>query len=90
MKPTTFDILREELTSRGFVELKSPNDSMLFFESDLRNSSLIDLLETTVARREKIFRSVSVVGEEIAKRNHRDAEVLIEAMKATVSRLDVL
>jgi len=90
MKPDTFDLLCEELASRGFLDLTSPNDSMAFTEIDLRNSSLIDLLETMVARREKIFRSVDVVGEEVARRNHQDVEALIEAIKATITRLDVL
>ena len=90
LKSQTFEILREELNLRWFIGLRSPNDSMAFTDGDLRNSSLIELLETMVARREKISRSMSVVGEEVAKRNYRDVEILIEAIRATIVRLDVL
>jgi hypothetical protein len=45
-----------------------------------------ELLDIMVTRREKIFGSVSVVGQEIARQNYEDAVASVEAVEAVIAR----
>ena len=88
MITATVDTLRRELVARGFdQELSSPHGTMAFGESYLRGIELADLLETLVARREKVFGSVSVVGQETARESYDDVLRAIEATKAVIGSL---
>ncbi len=60
---------------------------MVFGDSYLRGIELADLLETLVARREKIFGSVGVVGQETARESYYDVVRAIEATKAVIGLL---
>lgn len=88
--------LKKELRARGFSpslpsentpSLASPNDTMVIAESHLAAVEIAALLDTMVARREKIFRSVDVVGPDAAKKSYDDVVLVIEAIKAVVGKL---
>ena len=88
MNAATLDALRRELVARGFdQELSSPKGTMVFDESYLRAIALADLLETLVARREKVFGSVGAVGQETARESYDDVVRAIEATKAVIGLL---
>jgi hypothetical protein len=50
-------------------------------------ADVADLLEAMVARREKIFASVPVVGRDVAKSSYDDVAKVIDSAKAIFSRL---
>jgi len=88
MNTATLDALRTQLVARGFDQkLSSPKGTMVFDEGYLRRIELADLLETLVARREKIFRSSGVVGQETASASYDDVVRAIEATKAVIGLL---
>jgi hypothetical protein len=60
---------------------------MAFDEAYLDDTELSDLLETMVARREKVIRSHSVVGPDIAKQSYDDVVLVIDAIKAVMKNL---
>ena len=80
---------RKALASRGFVGLVSPNGTMAFDEASLSSVGLADLLETLVARREKIFGSVAVVGQVSARQSYDDVVAAIDATKEVIHSLIV-
>ncbi len=87
MKKTIRDELRRELVNRGFSEsLEAPNGTMGLTDC-ATSAELADLLEVMVARREKIFGSVGVVGRDAAKKSYDDVVLVIEAAKAVVGKL---
>lgn len=89
MNAVTLDALRKELTARGFDQLSSPKGTMAFDEGFLRRVELADLLETLVARREKIFGLVGVIGHETARDGYDDVVCAIEATKAVIGLLEL-
>lgn len=90
MNAVTLDALRKELTARGFDQtLSSPKGTMVFDEGFLRRVELAELLETLVARREKIFGLVGVIGHETARDGYDDVVCAIEATKAVIGLLEL-
>ncbi len=88
MNGAIVDALRRELVARGFDQkLSAPKGTMMFDETYLHGVELADLLETLVARREKIFSSVGVVGQETAMEGYDDVVRAIEATKAVIGLL---
>ena len=87
---TIRDDLRTELLARGFsAGLEAPNATMVLDDSYSTAADLADLLEVMVARREKIFRSVDVVGQATARRSYDDVVLVIEAIKAVIAKLSL-
>lgn len=90
MKPEIAHAIARELVSRGYTtDGTAPNGTMSLDEPYMRSVSLGDLLDQLVARREKIFRSVEVVGQDAASKSYDDVVVAIDVVKAVVSRLDL-
>jgi len=88
VKSSIRDELRKELRERGFsTSLESPHGGLVLSDTYKCAADLADLLDVMVARREKIFRSVDVVGQDTAKRNYDDTVLVIEAAKAVLGRL---
>ena len=84
------DLPRKELLSRGFsATLTSPNDTMVLDELCSTSAELADLLEVMVARREKVFRSIDVVGAGLAKRSYDDVVLVVDDIKAVIGQLSV-
>ena len=65
----------------------SPFHSIVIDYSEFAEVELGELLEQMVARREKIVRSVEVVGKDVAMQHYEDAQRAIDAMKAVIKRL---
>jgi len=81
------EIMRE-LVSRGYAaDGTAPNGTMDLDEGYMRSIELGALLDLLVSRREKIFRSVDVVGQDTAKKGYDDVVVAIDAVAAVISRL---
>ena len=77
--------LRRELVARGFSEqLESPHRTMVLADIYETAKDLADLLDVMVARREKIFASVAVVGEVAAKNSYDDVLLVVDAVKAVI------
>ena len=88
MNNRILSVLQEELVSRGFeTDGTAPNETMSLGASYLSEVNLVDLFETLVARREKVFKSGDVVGLEAAKRSFDDVALAIAAVKATFGKL---
>ena len=88
MNATTKHELQKELIRRGFTaDGSSPNETMTLDDGYLDDVDLDELLETMVARREKVFQSTAVVGDELAKKSYHDVVQAIDAIKATLKRL---
>lgn len=82
--------LNAELQKRGFTtDLEAPNGTIGLTESYSTTTDLADLLDLMVTRREKIFRSVEVVGPDAAKKSYNDVLLVIEAVKAVIARLSL-
>ena len=80
--------LQKELMSRGFKPNGDfPNETMTLDGDYLDEIDLPELLESMVARREKVFRSIDVVGEKVAKESYYDVVQAIDAIKVTINRL---
>lgn len=80
--------LKRELGARGFAtDGTAPNGSITFDDAYLSAIELGELLDTMIARREKVFRSTDVVGADIARKNYDDVVCAIGAIKAVISRL---
>ncbi len=80
--------LEKELASRGFTtDGYAPNRSVWVTDEHLASVEIAELLETMVARREKIFRAQEVVGADVAKSNYQDTELIVEAIKAVIGKL---
>jgi hypothetical protein len=61
------DELKKELLARGFsTSLEAPNGTMGLTSAYTTAAELADLMDLMVSRREKIFRSVDVVGHDAA------------------------
>ena len=90
MNDRTLEELRKELVARGFsAGGVSPNDTIVLDDALLAEIAIASLLETMVARREKVFRSGDVVGMEAAKKGFDDAVLAIEATKAVIGKLSL-
>ena len=88
MNATTRERFEIELRRRGYTdELFSPNDSMGFGGSYLDEIAVADLLDMLVVRREKIDKSVAVVGKETAVQNYNDVALAIDTLKAVVGAM---
>jgi hypothetical protein len=87
MTPPILEAFRRVLASRGFVGLKAPNGTMHFAEDYLLQTQPAELLEVLVARREKIFRSVPVVGQEAARKSYEDVVAAVDATKELIDML---
>ena len=80
--------LRTQLISRGFSrDGQAPNGTMSLDDAYLDGTDIGELLDQLVARREKVFRSSSVVGEDVAKRTYDDVVSAIEAIKAVLKTM---
>jgi len=80
--------LKDELVARGFeLDGSAPNDTMSLDDAYLSELDLGDLLETMIARREKILRSTDVVGADAAKKSFDEVVLAIGAIKAVLSKL---
>jgi hypothetical protein len=79
--------LLKELAARGYRDDGSaPFRSIVLDYDELAETELGELLEQMVVRREKIFRSLEVVGKDVAMQNYEDAQRAIDAMKAVIKR----
>jgi hypothetical protein len=88
MNKRILEQLKKELVSRGFTaEGYSPHDTVGFDDTYLANVELADLLETMVARRERLFHSQAVVGEEPARKSYEDVVLVIDAIKNVMRHL---
>ncbi|HMR08972.1 MAG TPA: hypothetical protein PKA88_24495 [Polyangiaceae bacterium] len=87
MKNTIFDELKLELMKRGFSESLESPEGTIGLTGCSTSEELAELLEVMVARREKIFRSVEVVGQESAKKSYDDVVLVIDAAKTVIGRL---
>jgi hypothetical protein len=88
MKREIVDELKKELALRGFTpDGYAPKGSLGFTDEFLESVGIADLLDTMVARREKIFRSQEVVGADVAKSNYHETELVVDAIKAVIGRL---
>jgi hypothetical protein len=87
MTPPVLEKFRRALASRGFVGLTAPNGTMSFAEEYLQEMQPAELLEVLVARREKIFASVPVVGQEAAHKSYDDVVAAIDATKVLIDML---
>jgi hypothetical protein len=77
-----------ELTSRGFdASGWSPHKTLVLNAEFLMSTEIVDLLDVLVTRREKVFRSAPVVGQESAKQNYDDAVLAIQAVKCVLNTL---
>jgi hypothetical protein len=90
MNTKVVSALKRELASRGFTpDGYAPSRSVWVIDEHLASVEIADLLDTMVARREKIFRSQGVIGADIAKSNYQDTDLLVEAIKAVIRRLSL-
>jgi hypothetical protein len=90
MNMSISDELKGELLARGFTaSLEAPNKTMQLVAYSTA-TELVDLLDMMVARREKIFRSVNVVGPEAAKKSYDDVVLVIEAIRAVIGRMSLM
>ncbi len=82
--------LRSELLAKGFKghdDMEAPGGTMSLTNSYADAAELAELLDLLVARREKVFRSVDVVGEEVARKSYEDVVAAIEAVKVVIGKL---
>jgi hypothetical protein len=85
------DLLRKELTSRGFsIDGAAPYDTMDLPNDLLDELEIADLLDRMVTRREKVFFSSNVVGEEAAKKSYEDVVKAIDSIKAFIARMALM
>ncbi len=90
MKQSIFEQLVRELVARGCtmspapVAIVSPNDTMRIDYEGLATDDIVDLFEQLVTRRQKIWGSVAVVGEEQARAAYEDVECVIAAVKRVI------
>ncbi len=88
MNAATRKRFEKELCRRGYSEeLFSPNDSMGFAGTYLDEIELAELLDNLVVRREKIDKSVDIVGKEIATQNYDDVVIAIDALKTVIGSM---
>ena len=88
MNEVTRQQLLKELAARGYRDDgSSPYRSIVLDYDELPDTDLGELLDQMVVRREKIFRSLDVLGKEMAMQHYEDAERAIEAMKAVLKKL---
>jgi hypothetical protein len=81
------EIMRE-LVARGYAaDGTAPNGTMDLDQEYMVSVEVGDLLDLLVGRREKIFRSVGVVGQDTARKGYDDVVVAIDAVKAVIARL---
>jgi len=79
--------LKNELLARGFSrDGVSPKSTIAIGDAYLTATDMASLLETMVERREKVFRSVGVVGKKQAKAAYEDVVIAIEAIKAVIGK----
>jgi hypothetical protein len=84
------DELKKELLARGFsTSLEAPNGTMGLTSAYTTAAELADLMDLMVSRREKIFRSVDVVGHDAARKSYDDVVIVIEAIKAVMGKLSL-
>jgi hypothetical protein len=87
MSSSVRDEFVKQLRARGFSDqLESADRTIVLADSYSTAAELADLLEVMVSRREKIFRSVAVVGEEVARRNYENTVLIIDAIKAVIGQ----
>lgn len=80
--------LREALVKCGFEDgINAPNGTMNLDDSYLGSTDLGELLDGLVTRREKILRSVEVVGLESARQAYNDVVIAINATKCVIGTL---
>jgi hypothetical protein len=88
MKSNTLILLRDALSARGFQKDGfMPNGTMAFRDQYLAESSLGDLLDAMVTRREKLFRTAPAVPAIDAKNAYDDVELVISAIKEVIEKL---
>ena len=90
MNASIINELKRELSSRGFsADGYSPHRTVGFDDTFLATIEIADLLDTMVSRRQKIFRSQAVVGEDAARKSWEDVILIIDALKAVIGRLSL-
>ncbi len=92
MTPQMRDKLVQELLRRGFTDdgnqgIAAPRGTMTFGVEYLSEATVGDFFETMVARQEKVFRSVEVVGREAATDSYEDVRIVVEALKSLLRDL---
>ncbi|HEX5060900.1 MAG TPA: hypothetical protein VFV99_16145 [Kofleriaceae bacterium] len=88
MNEVTRSQLLKELAARGYRDDgSSPNRTIVIDYDELSDVELGELLEQTVARREKIFRAVDTLGKDAAMQSYDDAQRAIDAMKVVIRKL---
>jgi hypothetical protein len=79
--------LRMELIKRGFSgDLRSPNGTLVLSVPRETPSELLELFETMVRQREKLFRTPPGSSEGEAKATFDDACIVIEAIRSVFSQ----
>jgi hypothetical protein len=85
MNASIVQVLQKGLASRGFTPGGiSPNDTMTLDKEYLERVDLGELLEMLVARREKVFHSGGVIGQEVSQKGYDDVVLAIEAVRAAL------
>jgi hypothetical protein len=81
-------LLKAELVRRGYSESgMAPHATMSLGDDFIGACTLAELLDIAVTRREKVFRSVDVVGMDAAKQSYDDVVVAVEAIKSTIDAI---
>jgi hypothetical protein len=82
------DAVTRELQARGFsADLLGPSRSLAFSPEYLETETLAGLYDLVVSRREKMFRGVPELGQEIARAAYDDAVIAVQAVGAVISQL---
>lgn len=88
MNALILDDLKAELMARGFSPGgTAPNDTMSVDDGYLADIELADLFDTMITRREKVARSIEVVGVDAARASFDDVVAVVDAIKAVMAKL---
>jgi hypothetical protein len=80
--------LERELSMRGYgVDGNAPKGTMSLGREYLSEISTGELLDQLITRREKVFRSLGVVGRDVAEAGYGDVAIAIEALKSALSQV---
>lgn len=79
--------LWSELQARGFdANGNAPNVSIWLTAEYLADCTISELFDMMVTRREKVWNSVPVMGQKIARENYDDVVLVIDALKQVIER----
>lgn len=86
MRPELRQALADELIARGYsVDGLAPHGTMNLGPAYLESVTMCDLLDQLISRREKIARSVPVVGQDVAEAGYADVVNAIASIKAVLA-----